>query len=180
MREYIQGRNLAKEVYGSKKTIGIPALKVGTKSISTSLEKAKCFNNFFAEQQTLPPLRFNQQLPPILFLTDSRFEFVQTSEEEVMKILKSLDIGKANGPDGVSTKLLKETSEAIALPLCNLLNKSFELTKVPSCWKQANVCPIFKKDDKSLVSNYRPISLLSCLGKVQERVVFIHLYKYLI
>jgi hypothetical protein len=171
---------IAKEVYGSKKTIGIPALKVGNKSISTSLEKAQCFNKFFAEQQTLPPLRFNQQLPPIIFLTESRFEFIQTSEQEVLKILKSLDIGKANGPDGISSKLLKESSEAIALPLSKLFNKSFELTKVPACWKEANVCPIFKKEDKSLVSNYRPISLLSCLGKIQERIVFIHLYKYLI
>ena len=170
---------IAKEVYGSKKTIGIPALKDGNKSITTSLEKSECLNNYFAIQQTQPPLRFNQQLAPIQFLTESRIESIQTTKEEVLKILKGLDIGKATGPDGVSNRLLKETSLAISEPLSILFNKSFELGKVPKIWKEANLSPIFKKDDKTLVNNYRPISLLSCIGKVQERVVYMHLYKYL-
>jgi hypothetical protein len=170
---------IAKEVYGSKKSIGIPSLTVGTNSINTSSEKAKCLNEYFAKQQTQPAPRFNQQLPPINFLTVSRLEYIQTTEAEVLKIINSLDIGKASGPDGISNKLLKETSTAIAKPLSILLNKSFELAKVPKIWKEANLSPIFKKDDKSLVSNYRPISLLSCVGKIQERVVFQKIYKYL-
>jgi hypothetical protein len=170
---------IAKEVYGNKKIIGIPALLVNNKTITTSSEKAQCFNQYFTEQQTLPPLPFNQQLPPILFLTDSRLEFIQSTAEEISKILRSLDTGKANGPDGISNKMLKETEPAIASPLSDLINKSFEMAKVPKVWKGANVCPIFKKQDKATVSNYRPISLLSCVGKVQERVVFRHLYSYL-
>ena len=67
----------------------------------------------------------------------------------------------------------------ICQPLSELFNKSFELGKVPKQWKEANVSQIFKKDDKSIMSNYRPISLLSCLGKVQERIVYLHLYRYL-
>ena len=47
-------------------------------------------------------------------------------------------------------------------------------------WKVANVIPIFKKGDKSLPSNYRPVALLSCLGKLQERIVFKNLYNFLI
>ena len=79
----------------------------------------------------------------------------------------------------MSNRLLRETSSEIALPLCNLFNKSFLLGKVPSAWKESNICPIHKKDDKQIVSNYRPIALLSCTGKAQERVVYLHLYKYL-
>jgi hypothetical protein len=118
-------------------------------------------------------------MPPLIFVTDNRLSNIQTSEEEVSKVIKSLDIGKALGPDGISNKLLKETALAISKPLSDLFNKSFELGKVPKRWKEANLCPIFKKGDKSKVSNYRPISLLSCLGKVQERIVYIHLYRYL-
>jgi hypothetical protein len=170
---------LAKQVYGSKKTIGIPSLNYNNTTINTSSEKAACFNEYFTEQQTLPPLRFNQQLPPIIFLTDSRLDFFQTNPDEIEKIIKTLETGKANGPDGISNKLLKESSISIALPLANLINKSFAASKVPKIWKEANVCPIFKKDDKTLVKNYRPISLLSCVGKIQERIVYRHLYKYL-
>ena len=170
---------IAKEVYGSKKIIGIPAITDDNKTITTSSEKAQCFNKYFTEQQTLPPLPFNQQLPPIEFLTDSRLEYIQCTTDEITKILKSLDTGKANGPDGISNKILKETAESIASPLSNLINKSLDMCKVPNAWKGANVCPIHKKQDKSIVSNYRPISLLSCVGKVQERVVYRHLYDYL-
>jgi hypothetical protein len=170
---------LAKEIYGSKKTMGIPALTVGNKVITTSIDKASCFNKYFAEQQTLPQIPFNQQMPPIIFITNSRLGNIITTEDEVTKAIKSLDIGKATGPDGISNKIIKETVTAISKPLAELFNKSFELGKVPIRWKEANLCPIFKKDDKSLVSNYRPISLLSCLGKLQERIVYTHLYKYL-
>jgi hypothetical protein len=63
--------------------------------------------------------------------------------------------------------------------LSNLFNKSFDLAKVPKIWKKSNICPIHKKEDRSIVSNYRPITLLSCIGKIQERIIYIHLYKYL-
>jgi hypothetical protein len=90
-----------------------------------------------------------------------------------------LDVGKATGTDGISNRMLKETSIAIAEPLSLMFNISFQMGKVPIIWKEANLCPIHKKEDKSLVSNYRPISLLTCISKVQERIVFLHQYKYL-
>jgi hypothetical protein len=135
---------IAKEVYGNKKIIGIPAIKDGDKSLTTSIDKAECFTNYFVLQQTLPPLRFNQQLAPIDFLTDNRFEHIVTTKEEVLKILKGLDIGKATGPDGISNRLLKETALAIAEPLSMLFNKSFDMGKVPIVWKEANLSPIYK------------------------------------
>ena len=45
-------------------------------------------------------------------------------------------------------------------------------------WKEANVTPILKKEDPSIVSNYRPISLLSAEGKVLENIVHKHLFNY--
>ena len=50
----------------------------------------------------------------------------------------------------------------------------------PDLWKVANVTPIFKKGDKQLVKNYRPISLLPICGKTLEKIIFNHLYSYLI
>ena len=50
----------------------------------------------------------------------------------------------------------------------------------PDTWKLANVIPIFKKGDKSQPCNYRTVALLSCIGKLQERIVFINMYNFLI
>jgi hypothetical protein len=111
--------------------------------------------------------------------TDQRLGDISTTPEEVKNILTSLDSGKAHGGDGVSIRLLKETSDSIKKPLCALLNESFSTSKVPSTWKRANVSPVHKKESRSTVGNYRPISLLSTLAKVQERIVFRRMYRFL-
>ena len=61
------------------------------------------------------------------------------------------------------------------------LHHGFSLTsgKVPLIWNVANVTPIFKKDDPSVVSNHRPISLLSTVGKVLEKIVHKHLFNFI-
>jgi hypothetical protein len=50
---------------------------------------------------------------------------------------------------------------------------------MPANWKEANVCPIFKKGDPKLSTNYRPISLLNLIGKVFERLIFKHVFNFL-
>lgn len=68
----------------------------------------------------------------------------------------------------------------LAVPLSTFFNKLLSSSSFPSAWKLANVCPIFKKSDPSKPSNYRPISLLSCLGKLMERCVHKYLYNFVI
>ena len=75
--------------------------------------------------------------------------------------------------------MLKNCSVSLAIPLCLLFNLSLRLHKYPSLWKLAHVTPIFKKGDKSVASNYRPISLISCVGKSFERILFKHVYNLL-
>lgn len=76
--------------------------------------------------------------------------------------------------------MLKETSKTLCLPLSILFNRSMHENTYPCCWKKANVMPLFKKGNKDMPSNYRPISLISCVGKIMERVVFKHIYNHLI
>ncbi len=89
-------------------------------------------------------------------------------------------INKASGPDEISHKMLKETSKTICLPLSIVFNRSIQEASYPNCWKKANVMPLFKKGNRDMPANYRPISLISCVGKVMERVVFKHVYNHLI
>ena len=92
--------------------------------------------------------------------------------------LYNLKINKASGPDLISPRLLKEGAIVLARPFSVIFNRSLQQGYFPSAWKTANVSPIHKKDEKSLTSNYRPISLLSSPGKVMERCVHKHLYNY--
>jgi hypothetical protein len=64
--------------------------------------------------------------------------------------------------------MLKISIEKIATPLQIIFSKSLHPCKYRSSWKNAHVTAIFKKGDTSLPSNYRPISLISCVGKVME------------
>jgi hypothetical protein len=170
--------SLIKKVYGSKKGMSIPALEIGDKQLCTSVEKANAFTDYFQKQQTLiEPV--GHGLPALDMLTEQRLDSIHTTPEEIKSILGTLELGKAHGADGVSVRLLKETASTINSPLCALINDSFRTGQVPLTWKQANVSPVHKKESKASVGNYRPISLLSLLAKVQERVVFKRLYAYL-
>ena len=88
-------------------------------------------------------------------------------------------INKASRPDEISQILLKETRTTICKPFTMLFNKSLQENTYPSVWKQASVMPLFKKGDKSTPSNYRPVSLISCVGKVIKRVVFKYIYNFI-
>ena len=95
-------------------------------------------------------------------------------------ILKSLQIGKSSGGDFISHQMLKDTADTEYLPLTYIWNHSLRVSKYSSCWKIANVLSLFKKGDKSIALNYRPIALLSCVGKVFERIVFKYIYNYML
>ena len=83
------------------------------------------------------------------------------------------------GLDGISSKLIKIIEPAIIKPLTLLINQVLNTGIVPDELKIAKVIPLFKKDDPTLLKNYRPISLLSTIAKVMEKVIFTQLSSYL-
>ena len=129
----------------------------------------------FANKLTLMILK-----PLCLILPINGLEQITVTENEVEDILKILDTSKAIGPDLLNPRLLKEAASILKYPLCTLFNLSLTLSTFPSEWKYANVTPVFKKDCPSNLKNYRPISLISILAKVMERLVYKHIYNYLI
>ena len=160
----------------SKKSI--PPLENDGSISSDENEKANILNNFFQSQNSLNnqyPI-FPQILPTAVTNELNNIEFFRT---EVETILKSLTIGKASGPNNLSNRILRELAHEISSPFCNLFNQSINLGFVPSSYKEANVCPIHKKGDRSIPSNYRPISLFNSESKLFERLMFKYLYNHL-
>ncbi|XP_035676231.1 uncharacterized protein LOC118415630 [Branchiostoma floridae] len=90
---------------------------------------------------------------------------------QVKAILRSLNTRKSGGPDGIPNWVLSVYHEDLAPVVTHLINSSYNSGYMPSVWKMANVCPIPKTSVPASKKDWRPISLISTLGKVQERLV---------
>ena len=109
-----------------------------------------------------------------------QFEDTFVTAEEVFNLIMNLDTDKANGPDGISAYMLKATATSIASPLAKLFSLSLRTGKFPKLWKLAHVVPIPKADNKSDPSNYRPVSLLSIVSKILEKIVYTRLWEHIV
>ena len=131
------------------------------------LAKANMFNKYFYKQFSEP----SHYETSIDFTSDSSFD-IDFSASRIKPLLDSLDINKAQGPDGINGAVLKNCSETLSYPLSILFNLVYNTGYIPQEWKVANVVPVYKKDDKNKVTNYRPISLTSQVMKVLERIIY--------
>ena len=143
------------------------------------VEKANVLNDFFRDQTLLND--HDVALPEIApYLVERCLSSLVLSPDEVKLILKSLPVGKATGPDGLSNRILSVLADELSVPVCALFNQSLQHGTVPECFKETHVYPILKGGDPAVPSNYRPISLLSNLDKALERLVFKYLYNHLL
>ena len=155
----------------------IPPILINNVFILNCKEKAKQFNDFFSLQ--CKPIINDSVLPVLNFLTEKRIDHINIDKEEIISLVRQLNPNKAAGSDGISGQMLLLCDESVSLPL-QIIFKNIMLTSIyPDMWKLANVTPIFKKGDKQLIKNYRPISLLPICGKIFEKVIFNTLYNYL-
>ena len=102
------------------------------------------------------------------------------SEEEIRKIIRALNIHKVHGHDDISIRMIKICDKSLLKPLVLLFQNSVKLSYFPVIWKRSNIIPVHKKDDKQLVKNYHPISLLPIFGKIFEKINFNKIYHFLL
>lgn len=93
------------------------------------------------------------------------------SEAEVLQAVKILKRGKAAGPDGIRNEMLMEGGPSMVSALTRLFRLVWIAEKVPSDWQTGSVVPIFKDGQRDDPSNYRPITLTSCVAKVFESII---------
>ena len=99
--------------------------------------------------------------------------------KEVEQIINDFDTSKSVGPNSLPPKILKLIGPLISKPIADICNKSFKTGKYPDLLKISKINPLHKKDSKLSISNYRPISLLSNLNKIIEKIMFSRLYTFL-
>ena len=139
-------------------------------------------NKYFVEvgpnlSNNLPPGSgdFSVYLEPVHCV----FNFSNITADAVLRKILKLKSNKGVGPDNISPKLIKDSAEVIAPYLSYIFNLSLSEGKFPDDWKSARVCPIFKSGKRDECANYRPISILSAISKIFEKLVFEQLSRYL-
>ena len=104
---------------------------------------------------------------------------INIKTEGVEKLMNNLDPSKVTRPDEIPARILKEYAHEFAPHLASFYNISLSRGEVPSDWRQVNVIPVFKKGEKYLANNYRPVSLTCICCKVLKHIVVSNMMKHL-
>ena len=102
-----------------------------------------------------------------------------TSVAEILRVIKTLKNSNSLGHDNLPTKFIKLSAAQIAPALEKIFNLSMKSGTYPDALKVAKVIPIFKKGSQSSLNNYRPISVLSPINKIFEKLLYTRLMKYI-
>ena len=103
---------------------------------------------------------------------NSSFSFRQVSLNEIEKLVGNLDTSKSCQYDDIPTRIIKDNKDIFSKFLFNHVNQTLINLKFPAHLKQGDVIPIFKKGKNTCKENYRPVSILSNISKIFERVLF--------
>ena len=122
----------------------------------------------------------SKQFDFYLIKVNTSMESQPLSINELKDAFFSLKINKSPGHDGVSFNVIKKCFGELCEPLKYLFNLSIVKGIFPDDLKIAKVTPIYKADNSSNISNYRPISVLPCFSKMLERIIYSRLQKYLL
>ena len=156
-------------IANKKQNTNIPPLINDGVYVSNFKEKAKLFNEYFVNQCTTNDN--GSVLPRFISKTE------KSLSQDIVKIIYSPR--KAHGCNGISVSMLKLCAVEIDLPLFITFRNCMVTGKFPDSWKYANVQPIHKKENRQIIRNYRPISLLPICGKIFEKIVFDQVYTFL-
>ena len=146
-----------KTFYNGRKIPIIPPILKEGKLESYFKIKATYFNSFFASQCI--PLVNNSKLPDkITYNSAARLTSIKFDNNDILKIIRSLNINKAHGHDDISVRMIKMCDESLVHPLSLIFRGCIDTGIYPDIWKKSNIVPVHMKGDMQIVNNYRPVS----------------------
>ena len=80
-----------------------------------------------------------------MFLTQARLPSRDLNQDEILKIIRTLNVNKTHGHDGISIRMIKIYDKSISKPLLILFQNSIKLSCYPDIWKKSNIIPAHKK-----------------------------------
>ena len=148
-------------------------------TLSDNNEVADIFNDFYVNvaKDIGKDFAFDENNHPSIEnileqnISQDCFNFSHVEQSTVSNILNKFNAKKATGIDKISVKLLKLGSQSLVPFYTHFINKSIDTGIFPDRLKQAQVTPVYKKNDPLEKSNYRPVSILPAPSKIFEKVL---------
>ncbi|KAI5752725.1 hypothetical protein M8J77_019818 [Diaphorina citri] len=165
-------KKIQKELSNVKKS-WISKVKKEDNTMTTNREEiVEEVTKFYERLYSLEERRDEEPITPYIRMEKSEFdENYKIMESEIMKAISEIKKEKAPGNDGITNDLIIYGKDIIAPKLVDLFNRIFYEHEVPKQWKLSKIILIHKKGPKEDVSNYRPISLSSCLYKLYAKII---------
>ena len=167
------------------KTQLIDSLKIGKFLESNGNKIANAFGKYFSGVGE----KFAKKIPSskksvdeylrAIRLNDKTLFLMPSSKSEIGRLIRDLPRKSSSGFDNISNILLKEVRDELIEPLLHIFNTSLNNGQFPEIMKLAEIVPLFKSKERFLESNYRPISLLTTMSKLLEKLVCTRVYKFL-
>lgn len=167
--------NVIKDKLGknTKKNSKISYILENNNKITDTTEIAESMNNYFCDigeklrDKITQPHNATRTLPPN---NNNTIYLKPTNQNEVKEIISNMK-NKNGGVDGINSNTLKTINNKICSPLANIFNNCLDKEIWPDALKTAEVIPLHKANEKHLQNNYRPISLISNLAKIFEKLI---------
>lgn len=149
-------------------------LNHNNKTISDPQKISELFNDHFINIGEHLSSKIQKKVNPFLNkipLNNKTIFLNPISEDEILSIVNSLNNSNSCGYDKISIKTIKSLSVSIIPSLCNLFNQCLIKGHFPEIFKKSIVTPVYKNGNKEELNNYRPISIISNLGKILEKII---------
>ena len=138
--------------------------------LSSASDKAKLFAENFSKNYNLEDSGIS--LPVFPSRTHLKLQNIYVALKMVKKAIMNLDLSKASGSDCIPVVVLKNCETELSCILAELFNKWLKESCFPNCWKVSSVVPVFRNVvERSTAKIYHPVSLLSVVSKVFEKLV---------
>ena len=138
--------------------------------LSSASDKTKLFAENFSKNSNLDDSGIS--LPVFPSRTNLKLHNISVTPKMVKKVIMNLDLSKASGPDCIPVVVLKNCGSELSFILAELFNKCLKESCSSDCWKVSSVVPVFKNVGvRSTAKNYCPVSVLSVVSKVFEKLV---------
>ena len=122
----------------------------------------------------------NSKLPDkISYNSAARLTLIKFDNNDILKIIRSLNVNKAHGHDGILVRMIKMYDELLVQPLPLIFRGCIDTGVYPDTWKKYNIITMHKKGNKQTVNDYRQVSLLPICSKIPEKIFFDSVMRFL-